>query len=135
MVVPQSLEAVGADSLVAVQFLRGGAVRLAFNDAALCDQCFEHGLVYQGIPLRIVRAEANVRSVFLRDLPLEAADDVVSAFFASFGKVLSVVRTKYAGVPYFVRIGNHDWRVWYSRQPPHCSICLLSPFWSRRLKS
>lgn len=140
-VLPQLLEVVGQDNLVAVQFLRGGTVRLTFKDFAVCDGFFDHGFAYNDVPLRVVRAESNVRSVYLRDLPIEVPDDAVSAFFSAFGQVISVTCSKFkdfptlcdgnrvvkmaleSDVPYFVRIRDFDCRVWYSGQPSQCSIC------------
>lgn len=140
-VLPQVLEVIGEDNLVAVQFLRGGVVRLTFIDEAVCDDFFEHGFDYDGVPLRVTRASSNVRTVYLRDLPIEVPEDVVTGFFSSYGQVVSVACSKFkdfptlcdgtrivkivlkSDVPYFVRISDFDCRVWYSRQPPQCSIC------------
>lgn len=93
------LEIISEDKLVAVQFLQGGVVRLTFKETAASDAMFNRVLVYQDIPLRIARARTDVRTVFyLRYLPIEVPDGIVSPLFASFGAVLSVRHSKYNGL-------------------------------------
>lgn len=98
-------------------------MRLTFKETAFSDQFLKCGVIYHDIPMRVVRD--------LRDLPIEISDDVVSSFFLSSGKVLSVTRSKLNGfpalcdgnrvvkmaldkdIPYFVRIANFDCRFFF----------------------
>ena len=93
VVLPQLLEAVDQEKLVAVQFLRGGLVRLTFQDTESCDEVIQRGLSFGETPIRVSHADAKVRCVHLRDLPAEVSDDDVSSFFSFFGEVLSVKRS------------------------------------------
>lgn len=140
-VLPQLLEILDADKLDAVQFLQNGIVRLTFTEAADCEGVLEHGLEYDGVSLYVCRAGTDVRSVYVRDLPIEVPDDDVSAFLATYGTVLDVRRSTYSSfptvcdgnrivaldldkdIPCFVKIGVFNCRVWYSQQPPQCTVC------------
>ena len=77
-VIPQLLERLDADKVLAVQFLRSGRVRLTFNDSGTCDDALEKGLEFDGAPLRLLPADRRLRTVFLRDLPIEISDAVGS---------------------------------------------------------
>ena len=140
-VLPQLLECLPSDKVVAVQFLRGGVVRLTFKDEASLTDVLARGISFQEIQLCVVRAMSEGRVLYVHDLPVEIPDDVVSSFLAAFGDVVHVTRSSYKDfpsvsdghrvvrivlkqdVPYFVRIANCNCRVWYSRQPVQCSIC------------
>ena len=140
-VLPQLLECFPCDKVAAVQFLRGGVVRITFKDQAVRDDVLARGVSFQGISLRVVCAMSEVRSVYVRDLPIEVPDDVVSAFLSSYGDVVLVSRSTYKDfpavcdgnrvvrivlkqdVPYYVRIADCNCRVWYSRQPVQCVVC------------
>ena len=138
---PQLLGCLPADKVKAVQFLRGGIVRLTFEDEVTRNDVLARGISFQGIQLRVVSAMSDVRSLYVRDLPVEVPDDVVSSFLASFGDVVHVTRSTYKDfpsvcdgnriirivlkqdVPYFLRIADCNCRVWYARQPVQCVIC------------
>ena len=140
-VLPQLLECFPCDKVAAVQFLRGGVVRITFKDQAVRDDVLARGVSFQGNSLRVVCAMSEVRSVYVRDLPIEVPDDVVSAFLSSYGDVVLVSRSTYKDfpavcdgnrvvrivlkqdVPYYVRIADCNCRVWYSRQPVQCVVC------------
>ena len=141
VVLPQLLECLPRDKVKVVQFLRGGVVRLTFVDAAVRDDVLARGILFQEIQLRVVSAMSEVRVLYVRDLPIEVPDDVVSSFLSSFGDVVHVTRSTYKDfpsvcdgnrvvrivlkqdVPYFVRIADCNCRVWYARQPVQCVIC------------
>ena len=140
-VLPQLLGCLPRDKVKAVQFLRGGVVRLTFEDVAVRDDVLARGISFQEIQLRVVSAMSEVRVLYVRDLPVEVPDDVVSSLLASFGDVVHVIRPTYKDfpsvcdgnrvvgivlkqdVPYFVRIADCNCRVWYARQPVQCVIC------------
>ena len=139
-VLPQWPDAVDQEKLVAVQFLRGGLVRLTWKDSKSCDDVIQRGLSFGETPIRVSHADAKIFSVHLRDLPAEISGDDVSSFFSSFGEVLSVTRSTFDGfpalyngncvvkialdneMPYFVRVHDFPCRAWYAGQPPQCSV-------------
>ena len=143
-VLPQLLAALNADKLTTVQFLQGGRVRVTCKDRATCDDFISRGLVYADANVPVFRAHVNVRSVHVRDLPSEITVDDVKAFFQSYGDVLSIRRSTFPNfpslyngnrvvevaldhdIPYFVTICECKCRVWYARQPAHCTICRQS---------
>ena len=138
-VLPRLLEIVGAEKLSTVQFLQRGRVRLTFKDCVSCDELIASGLVYNGVQVRVFRADSRICSVYVRDLPSEISDDDVHAFLQSYGDVLSVRRSTFPNfpalyngnrelalkddIPYSVRICDCNCRVWYARQPVYCNIC------------
>ena len=75
LVLPQLLE-----SLDAAGFLRSGRVRLTFCDSDTCDGVLEKDIVFDGVPLRLLPADSRLRTVFLRDLPVEISDATVRPF-------------------------------------------------------
>ena len=87
-VLPQLSESLDADKVLAAQFLRSGRVRLTFCDSDTSDAVLEKGLDYDGVPLRLLPAESRLRTVYLRDLPVEIGDAVVSSL-SEYGEVLS----------------------------------------------
>ena len=84
---------------MAIQFLRGGLVRLTFKDSESCDEVIKRGLSFDKTPVRVSHSDAKVRSVHPRDLSAEVSDNYVSSFFSSFGEFLSVKRTTFDGFP------------------------------------
>ena len=140
-VLPQLLECLPSEKVAAVQFLRGGVVRITFTDEAVSNDVLARGISFQGSLLRVVCASSEVRSLYVRDLPVEVSDDVVSAFLSSYGDVVLVSCSTYKDfpsvrdgnrvvriilkqdVPSFVRIADCNCRVWYNRQPVQCAIC------------
>ena len=140
-VLPRLLEAVDAEKVTSMQFLRGGRVRLTFKDQASCDDLISTGLVFDDVHVRVVRADLRFRSVYVRDLPFEVPDDDVKTLYESYGDVRSVRRSTFANfpaiyngnrvvelavdldIPYFVTIGDFSCRAWYPGQPVHCTIC------------
>ena len=73
----QLLECLPSDKVVAVQFLRGGVVRLTFKNEARLTDVLARGISFQEIQLRVVRAMSEVRSIlYVHYLPVEIPDDV-----------------------------------------------------------
>ena len=144
VVLPQLLESLDDEKLAAVQFLRGGLVRLTFMDSESCKELLQRGLTFGDTRIRLSRADAKIRSIHLRDLPTEVPGAEVIKFFSSFGEVISVTRSTFDGfphlyngnrvvkialdreVPYFVRICEFPCRAWYAGQPLQCSVCRKS---------
>ena len=140
-VLPLVLRSLDAEKVLGVQFLRGGKVRLTFEDAETCSAALKDGLDLGDVPVQLSPADDRVRIVHLRDLPVEVDHDAVSAFFATYGEVLSIDHCHFEeyptvrngnrvikilltqGIPCFVEVEGYSCRVWYSRQPAQCSIC------------
>ena len=130
-----------ADKVLAVQFLRAGRVRLTFQDPETCAQVLKVGLDLGDFSVDLFPADDRLRTVHLRDLPVEVEEEVVLSFLAGFGEVLSVSHCfldDYPNVrngnrvakvlldrdiPQFVEIDGCNCRVCYPRQPPQCSVC------------
>ena len=69
-----------ADKIIAVQFLRAGKMRLTFDDPEVCSAVLRTGLELEGLSVQLMPADDRLRSVYLRDLPVEVDNDVVSSF-------------------------------------------------------
>ena len=125
----------------AMQFLRAGKVRVTFQDSQTCSQILEDGLDLGDVSVQLFPADERLRTVYIRDLPVEIDDDVVSSFLADFGEVLPVdycffdhyptVRNGNRlakvlldrDIPQYVEVEGCSSRVWYPRQPAQCSVC------------
>ena len=138
-VLPLVMGSLGADKVRAVQFLRAGRVRVTFQDSQTCSQILEDGLDLGDVSVQLFPADERLSTVYIRDLPVEIDDKVVSSFLADFGEVLSVdycffdptVRNGNRvakvlldrDIPQFVEVNGCSRRVWYLRQPVQCSVC------------
>ena len=134
------MKCLDADLILAVQFLRAGKVRLTFDDPEVCSAVLRNGLE-TWTSVQLMPADDRLRSVYLRDLPVEVDNDVVTSFLSRYGEVLSVDHCYFddfpslcngnrvvtivlaQDIPSFVRVESCECRVWYPRQPPQCSIC------------
>ena len=130
-----------ADKVLAVQFLRAGRGRLTFQESETCAQVLKDGLDLGDFSVDLALADDRLRTVHLRDLPVEIAEEVVSSFLAGFGEVLSVSHCFFDDypsvrncnrvakilldhdIPQYVEVDGCNCRVWYPRQPPQCSVC------------
>ena len=106
-----------------------------------CSQILEDGLDLGDVSVQLFPADERLRNVYIRDLPVEIDDVVVSSFLADFGEVLSVdycffdhyptVRNGNRvakvlldrDIPQHVEVEGCSCRVWYPRQPAQCSVC------------
>ena len=89
-VLPYLTEGLDIDKVRAIQFLRSGRVRLTFADHETCEDVFQSGIEYDGLPFHLVPADSRFRTVYLRDLPVEVDDQTVLSFFSDYGEVLSI---------------------------------------------
>ena len=85
-VLPLVIGSLDADKVRAVQFLRAGRVRVTFQDS----QILEDGLDLGDVSVHLFPADERLRTVYIRGLPVEIDEEVVSSFLAEFGEVLSV---------------------------------------------
>ena len=140
-ILPHLMKCLDADKIHVVQFLRAGKVRLTVDDAEVCSAVLRNGLELEGLSVQLMPADDRLSSVYLRDLPVEVDNDVVSSFLPRYGEVLSVDHCYFddfpslcngnrlvkillaQDIPSFVRVESYECRVWYPREPPQCSIC------------
>ena len=140
-ILPHLMKCLDAHKILAVHFLRAGKVRLTFKDPEVCSAVLRNGLELEGLSVQLMPADDRLRCVYLRDLPFEVDNDVVSSFLLRYGEVLSVDNCYFddfpslcngirlvqnllaKDIPSFVRVENCECCVWYPRQPPQCSIC------------
>ena len=73
-----------------MQFLRAGKVRLTFDDPVTCSSILKSGLDLGDVTVQLSPADERMRSVHLRDLPVEVDHESVSSFFSAYGEVLSI---------------------------------------------
>ena len=104
-------------AVLAVQFLRNGAVRLTFKEAALCTTVLERGVSFRRNPLHLARADSGPPLVYLRDCPVEVPDSVVKKFFQSFGEVHSISQSAHPQFP-GLQDGNRQLRVTITKDIP-----------------
>ena len=85
------MRALDADKVSAVQFLRGGKVRITCKTSEYRDDLLEgSSFLFGDVSIPVTAADQSIRSVFVRDLPFEVTDCVVKSAFESFGVVHSV---------------------------------------------
>ena len=89
-ILPHLMKCLDADKILAVQFLRAGKVRLTFEDPEVCSAVLTNGLELEGLSVQLMPADDRLRCVYIRDLPVEIDNDVVSSFLSRCGEVLSV---------------------------------------------
>lgn len=137
---PKLLEKLDVEVLHCVQFLRGGKVRVSFQEKALRDEFLSEAFVFGDIAIPVTRHEEKITTLHVRDLPYEVDSEDVLAFFETYGDVSSVERSSFADsqlfngnlivklvlnqdLPYFMTVCGCDCRVWYREQPPQCFVC------------
>ena len=140
-VLPLVMKNLDADKVLAVQFLRAGRVRLTFQDSETCSQVLKDGLDFGDFSVDLLPADDRLRTVHVRDLPVEIEEEAVLSFLSGYGEVLSVSHCFFdeypnvrngnrvakvlldRDIPQFTEIDGCNCRTWYPRQPSQCSIC------------
>lgn len=141
-VTPQLLRALDADKVSAVQFLRGGKVRVTCKTSEYRDDLLEgSSFLFGDVSIPVTAADQSICSVYVRDLPFEVTDCVVKSAFESFGVVHSVhpcflrefpsvangtrrlVMSLRGCIPSTVSVAEFPVRVFHPGQPVTCSIC------------
>ena len=90
-IAPQLLRVLDVQTIAAVQFLRNGRVRVTTKTSDYRDELLEGSMFLFGdVPIPVTAADKPLRSVFVRDLPVEVPDVDVKSVFESFGVVHSV---------------------------------------------
>ena len=90
-VAPQLLRAIDVQKIAAVQFLRNGRVRVTTKTLDYRDEVLEGStFLFGDVPIPVTAADQPLRSVFVRELPVEVPDVDVKSVFESFGVIHSV---------------------------------------------
>ena len=90
-VAPQLLRALDVQKIAAVQFLRNGRVRVTTKTSDYRDELLEGStFLFGDVPIPVTAADQPLRSVFVRDLPVEVPHVDVKSVLQSFGVVHSV---------------------------------------------
>ena len=84
---PQLMECLPVDKMVAIQFLKLSQVCLTFGNPATASNVLETGIMFQGALLHLSPADTRLRLVYLRVLPTEIDDDVISPSFSEYGEI------------------------------------------------
>ena len=116
-VLPLVMKNLDADKILAVQFLRAGRVRLTFQGSDTCSQVLKDGLDFGDFSVELLPADDRLRTVHLRDLPVEIEEEVVFSFLGGYGEVLSVSHCFFDEYPN-VRNGNRVAKVLLDRDIP-----------------
>ena len=141
-VAPQLLRALGVQKIAAVQFLRNGRVRVTTKTSDYRNELLEGStFLFGDVPIPVTAADQPLRSVFVRDLPVEVPDVDVKSVFESFGVVHSVhpcffrefpsvangtrrlVMSFRGSIPSSASVFEFPVRVFHAGQPVTCSIC------------
>ena len=60
---------------------------MTFQDSQTCSQILEDGLDLGDVSVQLLPADERLCTIYIRDLPVEIDDEVVSSFLADFGEV------------------------------------------------
>ena len=138
---PLLVRALHAKKISALQFLRGGRVRVTVREPAFREELLSNDFVYEGRKIPVTPAGVHTVTVYVRDLPVELSDDSIKSAFSSFGEVFSISHAHFKDFPE-LRNGNRlllmsvsnpipssfnvlgfVCRTWHPGQPVHCTIC------------
>ena len=141
-VAPQLLRVLDVQKIAEVQFLRNGRVRVTTKTSDYRDELLEGStFLFGDVPIPVTAADQPLRSVFVRDLPVEVPDVDVKSVFESFGVDHSVhpyffcefpsvangtrclVMSFRDSISSSVSVFDFPVRVFHAGQPVTCSIC------------
>ena len=127
--------------ITALQFLRGGRVRVTVRDPAFRAELLSNDLFIEDRLIPVTPAGVHAASVHVRDLPVELSDESVKSAFSAYGEVFSVRPVFFKDFPQ-LRNGNRvllmstrepipsslvvlgfPCRTWYPGQPVKCPVC------------
>ena len=141
-VAPQLLRALDVQKIAAVQLLRNGRVRVITKTSDYRDELLDGStFLFGDVPIPVTAADQPLRSVFVRDLPVEVPDVDVTSVFESFGVIHSVhpcffrefsfvangtrrlVMSFRGSIPPSVSVFDFPVSAFHAGQPVTCSIC------------
>ena len=76
--------------IVAMQFLRGGRVRVTVRSEAYREDLLSSEFRFQDTVVPVTPVDCVAKSVYVRDLLFEVSDKSIVAVFSTYGKVYSV---------------------------------------------
>ena len=143
------VRALHASKISALQFLRGGRVRVTFREPAFREELLSNDMFFEDRLIRVTPAGVHVVTVYVRDLPVELSNDSVKSAFSTYGEVYSVRHDFFKDFPdlqngtrlILMSISNSILsslnvlgfvcRAWHPGQPVYCTICKESGHPSR----
>ena len=81
---PLLVRALHERKISALQFLRGGRVRVTLLDPAYREELLSSDFMFEDSPIPVTPADCFVSSVYLRDLPVEISDESVRSALEVF---------------------------------------------------
>ena len=138
---PLLVRALHEKEIVAMQFLRGGRVRVTVRSEAYRKDLLSSKFRFENNVVPVTPADCVVKSVYVRDLPFEVSDESIVSVFSTYGKVYpvksvyhkefpaictgtrTVLMSVNDSVPSIVNVHGFERRVWYPGQPAYCAVC------------
>ena len=138
---PLLVRALHERKISALQFLRGGRVRVTLLDLAYREELLSSDFMFEDSPIPVTPADCFVSSVYLRDLPVEISDESVRSALEVFGDVFSVraavhkdfpsirngtrilLMSVKVPIPSSLNVLGFVCRTWYPGQPAYCTVC------------
>ena len=91
--------ALHANKISALQFLRGGRVRVTLRELAFREEMLSNDMIFEGRKIPVTPAGFYVVTVYVRDLPVELSEETVRSAFSSYGEVYSVRHGSFKDFP------------------------------------
>ena len=138
---PLLVRALHAKKISALQFLRGGRVRVTVREPAFREELLSNDLMFEDRNIQVTPAGVHVVTVYDRDLPVELSVETVKSAFSSYGEVYSVRHGFFKDfpalqngnclilmsvsnpIPSSLYVLSFVCRAWHPGQPVHCTIC------------
>lgn len=102
---PLLVRALHANKISALQFLRGGRVRVTVREPAFREEVLSNDLMFEDRKIPVTPFGVHVITVYVRDLPVELSEETVKSAFSSYGEVYSVCHGHFKDFP-DLRNGN-----------------------------
>ena len=137
---PLLVRALHEKGIVAMEFLRGGRVRVTVRSEAYREVLLSSEFRFEDTVVPVTPADCVAKSVYVRDLPFEVSDESIVSVFSTYGKVYSVKSVYHKefpatctgtrtvlmsindSVPSIVNVHGFECRVWYPSQAAYCSV-------------
>ena len=141
---PLLVRALHARKISALQFLRGGRVRVTFREPAFREELLSSDFLFEDRKIPVTPAGVQVVTVYVRDLPVEVSSppflrrrkggldglevySVRHGFFKDFPDLQNgnrlILMSISNPIPSSPNVLGFVCRAWHPGQPVHCSIC------------
>ena len=87
---PLLVRALHEKEIAAMQFLRGGRVRVTVRSEAYREDLLSSEFRFEDTVVPVTPADCVAKSVYVRDLPFEVSDKSIVSVFSTYGNVYSV---------------------------------------------